>query len=463
MIVEKVSHKIQIAVVFIAVLLLGLTSTLTARAQSTTDSIFLANSSKVIFKVNKTDITPADRQWLIKNVVPTLRVLGPNSIVIGRSAASPEGPYANNERLANGRRETIKELFEKEGINTSRVRFDMAVEEYALLLEMMRQHHDEDYEYVRNVVDSLENDEEMIKIVLMGAQDGQLFSRLKDQYFSELRAVRIMVYVIPDDNDIEFVEALPVQRVNGFVPRHLDFEPVYIPADVQERREYLSVKTNLAMYGAYVPKYGWCPMPNVSLEYYPRHGHFAWQADFDCPWWIGNTDNHKYFELRNYTIEPRFYFRNSNKSYSDGESMPNGKAAFKGFYLSAYAHAFIYQIGCNKKDGWIGEGAGAGLGLGYVVPLGKKNQHWRLEFGAQFGFFRTKYDPFVYGCPVENVEDGKYYYDYKGDADLFKKRQYRFDWLGPTRAGISLSYDILYRRIAKKGVSFRHREKGGER
>lgn len=449
-------------IVYAFAMVVGMMLSTTAKAQSTTDSIFLANSSKVIFKVNQTAITPADHKYLTDKVAPMLRALGPNSIVVGRSAASPEGPYDNNKRLANGRRETIKAIFKSQGINTDRIRFDMAVEEYALLVELMRQSHDKDYEYVKAVVDSCENNDEMTKSILTKAQDGKLFLRLKQQYFPELRAVRIMVYVLPDESFVQKVEEMPIERVKGDISyRFPDVEPLAVPAEV--RREFMSVKTNLAMYGAYVPKYGWCPLPNVSVEYYPRHGHFAWQADFDCPWWIGNTTNHKYFELRNYTIEPRFYFRNSNKSYSDGESIPNGKAAFKGFYLSAYAHAFLYQIGCNKDDGWIGEGAGAGLGLGYVVPLGKKNQHWRLEFGAQFGFFRTKYDPFVYGCPVENVEDGKYYYDYRGDADLFKKRQYRFNWLGPTRAGISLSYDILYRRNAKKGVSFKHKEKGGER
>ena len=80
---------------------------------------------------------------------------------------------------------------------------------------------------------------------------------------------------------------------------------------------------------------------------------------------------------------------------------------------------------------------------------------------GRFGFFSSKYDPFVYGCPVENVKDGKYYYDYRGDADLFKKRQYRYTWFGPTRVGISLTYDLLYRRIGKKGASLKRWEKKG--
>jgi hypothetical protein len=41
---------------------------------------------------------------------------------------------------------------------------------------------------------------------------------------------------------------------------------------------------------------------------------------------------------------------------------------------------------------------------------------------------------------------------------LFKKRQYRFNWFGPTRVGITLTYDLLYRRIQKKGISLKSTE-----
>jgi hypothetical protein len=54
--------------------------------------------------------------------------------------------------------------------------------------------------------------------------------------------------------------------------------------------------------------------------------------------------------------------------------------------------------------------------------------------------------------------DGLYYYKWTQKPELFKKRQYRWNWIGPTRVGITLSYDLLYRRIQKKGVSFKSNE-----
>lgn len=200
----------------------------------------------------------------------------------------------------------------------------------------------------------------------------------------------------------------------------------------ETRREVLSIKTNLLEWGAYVPQYGMCPMPNVELEFYPKSGHWTFGATFDFPWWKGNTENHKYFELNNLQLYARYYTRDS-------------EMGFRGFYMQGYAQAFLYQIGFSATKGWVGEGVGGGVGIGYVLPL-SRNGHWRLDFGLQLGVFVTKYDPYVYGSPLDGTEDGKYYYDYLGDNDLFRKREYSLTWFGPTRIGISISYDIFYRR-----------------
>ena len=94
------------------------------------------------------------------------------------------------------------------------------------------------------------------------------------------------------------------------------------------------------------------------------------------------------------------------------------------------------------------------MGAGYVLPL-SRNGHWRLEFNAQVGFFFAKYDPYQYGNPKTTEEDDLYYYKWTLDRDLFKRRQYRFNWVGPTRVGVTLVYDLLYRRIQKPRASFR--------
>ena len=221
------------------------------------------------------------------------------------------------------------------------------------------------------------------------------------------------------------------------------------------RREFLSVKTNLLFYGVYMPGYdSWCPIPNVAVEYYPKKGHFTFGASFDCPWWQ-DYDAHKYFQIRNYQLESRYYLRRG-----DLASNPPGEGpAFRGLYLQGYAHLGLFGICFDADRGWVGEGFGGGVGAGYVMGLSKKG-HWRLELGLQVGFYTCKYDPYQYENPVDpSYRDNLYYYKWTQDPSLFKKRQYRWNWLGPTRVGLTLTYDLLYRRIQKKGISFKNHER----
>ncbi len=452
-------------------------------APTFTDAEFYDLSTTVTFVVGKTSIREDDpffdlyRQAILPNINSKHLQL---RRVIVRGAASPEGSYQLNQRLARGRSDAlITELLRNMPFQYMKVdrQVSNVTEDYGYLCLLMQRNGDSDYQVVKDIYDRAQGNEQQCKREFMAAQGGRLWQRLLKEYFPQLRAARLMLWFSKPDAEHAPVEPLikgraatwPITADMSVAYRQLPPMPrVEVEPEEMLRREVLSVKTNLLEYGAPIPDYGWCPMPNVAVEYFPRHGHFTFGASLDFPWWIGNTTNHHYFELRNYQLETRYYTRNSNRSYeqrADGSltQRSNGQAAFKGFYLSAYAHAFLYQIGLTARKGWIGEGAGGGLGLGYVFPL-SRNQHWRMEVGAQVGVFVTRYDPFRYGCPVEDtVEDGLYYYDYTGDPDLFKERQYRFTWLGPTRVSLTLSYDLMYRRITKRGVSFKHREKGGRR
>lgn len=219
----------------------------------------------------------------------------------------------------------------------------------------------------------------------------------------------------------------------------ISFNDSCMPA--MQHRELLSLKTNILFDFAYVPGYDrWCPIPNVALEYYPKKGHWTYGASFDFPWWQ-DYDGHKYFQVRNYQLETRYYIHSNDASKTKDVS-----AAFKGLFLQGYAHVGLFCVSFDENRGWIGEGVGAGVGVGYVLPISKK-EHWRLEFSAQLGAFRCKYDPFQYENPVDKTyRDGLYYYKWKLDASLFKKRQYRYTWLGPARVGITLCYDLIYRK-----------------
>lgn len=459
---------------FVVTLLFGMSICQRAMAQYTTDSSFLVGSRPVVFKVNTYILRPDDQKWIIDSLMPQLQAIGPHGVILGRSAASPEGTLKRNHVLAEGRCKAVVDFLVSHGFDASRIHFDVFDEEYPLLVEMLRQKHDPYYEVVRDIVHDGKGDLALIKHNLRMLEGGKVWYRMLQLYYPHLRAVRIMAFdldpTIPPVSDVELPDVEPPVIIIE-VPDSLPIVP--LPVDTLSpapqplyRREQLSLKTNLLLWAGYVPQYGWCPIPNVAIEYYPAHGHFTYGASFDCPWWIGNTTNHKYFELRNYQLEARYYFRNSDDSYVDSQhTVPaEGKAAFQGWYAQAYLHNFLYQIGFSAKKGWIGEGLGAGLGFGYVMPL-SRDQHWRLEFGAQMGYFWTQYDPFVYGKPIYHGGeiDGLYYYNTPLYRYNFVKRQHRYTWIGPTRVGITLSYDLLYRRKHHRSPSFKPREKGDVR
>ena len=232
-----------------------------------------------------------------------------------------------------------------------------------------------------------------------------------------------------------------------------------ITSDTLSRREFLSVKTNLLFYGIYMPGYNrWCPIPNIAVEYYPKQGHFTFGASFDMPWWQ-DYNAHKYFQVRNYQLETRYYLKgNKVTNHDTNKSNKLNKPNYAGVYLQGYLNGGIFGICFDADRGWVGEGLGVGIGTGYVMPL-FGNSHWRLDLGLQAGFFRCKYDPYRYGNPVDpSYKDDLYYYKWTLNPSLFKKRQYRWNWIGPTRISMTLSYDLLYRRISKKGVSFNCKE-----
>lgn len=438
-----------------AVLTMVLGFALNANAQvKTTDSVFIRNSRPIEFVVDKINISDDDRQWITHVLIPELQALGNRGIVIGRAAASPEGPWPNNNRLANNRRASVDALLSSYGISTKRIRYDVVEEDYPMLCAMMRLEGDFDR---LNAVDSLmrryKGYSEQLKRALKRYDGGALWQYVVNKYFPRLRAVRIMAI------DKRLVEEKPVaipsiaEPLDSIKPFSLTFEPQLRPfshivwqmPEKAARRELLSVKTNLLFDFAYMPGYDrFCPIPNVAIEYYPLHGHFTYGASFDGPWWQHYND-HKYFQLRNYQLHSRYYLRSGDIVLRK----PGEGAAFKGLFFSAYAHAFIYNICFGERRGWEGEGAGAGLGIGYSLPLGKR-EHWRLEFGLQAGYFFTNYDPYQWLCPIDPDSDQElYYYKWYGDAKDFKKRQHHYSWFGPTRIEITLSYDLLYRKSKK--------------
>ncbi len=444
-----------------------------------TDSDFLESAGRLCFVVNYydqyTDSTLL--QELAEGVLPALSQRGLQLVRVAfRGAASPDGPYAFNRMLSEKRAEALvfflrahlRNYYMQAGDSTETIamRPDIdarnvvtVAEDYDLLVAMMRRAGDADAERVAQLVQQYSPKRQFatLKRRLQQMDEGRVWNHMRQAYFPDLRAARVIMFftrpAVPQKQQAE-QSVLPVPERPTFVPEPMQ-PRLQLPADTLRlaRRELLSVKSNVLLDLAYMPGYNrWCPIPNIAVEYYPLHGHMTYGASIDFPWWQ-HYWQYKYFELRNYQLEARYYLRSGDIR----TNTPGQGQAFRGFYLQGYVHAGLFLFCFNRDKGWTGEYLGGGVGFGYVMPLARR---WRLELGMQVGVIVSQYDPFQfeYRGNVE-LNDHLYYYDWTLPAHQFKKRQYRYTWIGPTRIGITLSYDLLYRRRSKKGVSLKSYEK----
>ena len=472
-----------------------------------TDEQFFDMAGSVVFPVGKSEL-PEDAPLLRQLATKVIPRLNRDSLqivkILFRGAASPEGPVELNQKLGQQRAKALYDFFKSRmtmPIGEEVISSSIDIEDYQTLCLLMRRANDPDYAQVKALTDrylgsvtasatptssvsgglaartsasnvgsnSAANPSQdpaiiaSLKAELQQINGGQLWQRLKDTYFAKLRTARL-VLIVKRVADLPLVELPPVIGWPLPVPTAPATLTIKQPEPVPEvlpRREVLSVKTNMLFYGIYMPGYNrWCPIPNIALEYYPKRGHFTFGASFDMPWWQ-DYDAHKYFQLRNYQLETRYYLKGNN---TDPEDVVNGTyqaPSYSGFYLQGYVHTGLFGICFDANRGWVGEGGGAGIGAGYVMPI-SRDGHWRLEFQLQAGWFRCKYDPYKYENPINpGYHDDLYYYKWTLSPDLFKKRQYTFNWIGPTRIGVTLSYDLLYKRIQKRGVSFKKTERRG--
>ena len=222
---------------------------------------------------------------------------------------------------------------------------------------------------------------------------------------------------------------LPTPSIE-LLPDRLVVPPLGATASARQRRTERSIdpifglSTNLIYDFTYVPNYGFTSIPSVSLEYYPRRGHWTVGADVEWPMWK-HWDDHRFFQIQNITLWTRRYFKAKDER-------------FRGLYLFAGANAARFGIGWDAK-GWEGEGLGASVGIGHKWILGRSR--FFLDLGVAAGVFYARYDPYVYGFD----DTQRYYYDFAGDLAEFKLRRMALTWFGPTRAYVSLGIDLFNR------------------
>lgn len=433
----------------------------------TIDSVtvkFLFRRSSTFFDIDYMD--NSNQYKILKEFLQNMDSTAVVTDVNVEGSASPEGTYAGNKRLAEQRAASLRSILQVNHSNyfTGDINWTVTQkdEDWDEVLYRVKNSDIDNREVIANIIETVP--EKTIKNgrttytrknKLKYMNGGKTWKELDSKIFPYVRGAGMQLIIkiahIPEPEPITELEPIVVPVpvimdtlavdtvvkeiiITDTIIQDTVIQDTIVPAEeLQEivtRQPMLAVKTNMLLYGFYLPQYGFAPIPNIAVEFYPCHGHWTAGLSLDMPWYR-NYSKHKFFQARNWQFEARRYFR--------------GDADYTGLYAQAYIHTGVFGIGFSKYKGWEGEGLGGGIGVGYVMPI-SKDKHWKLEFNLQCGYFTCKYDPYIYGHPTDGAEDGLYYYDWKLKPELFKERQYRFNWFGPTRVGVTISYDLLYYR-----------------
>ena len=352
-------------------------------------------------------------------------------------SASPEGPISLNNQLAKKRAGILADYIRQHAdIPDSLLSCDSKVSDWQTLLRIVGEHPD--FPHREEFLSALQN---VGKNRKGNASDTLLYKRLRSirggvpywymyhNLYPALRTSSLSVVYdytppqVPVEEKTDSVVPVPPVEVPPVVePAQPDTTVVPVETDSVLREPMLAVRTNLL--------YTLATALNVGVEYYTRNPHWSILAHYTFPWW-SNRKNHLFMQVLDGCIEPRFYF--------------DGKAGHTGHYLSVYGQANLYDIGFNEELGWQGEGWSFGLGYGRVWQPWK-NKKWKLEAFIRVGYYHSIYDPYHAGEPGND----KYYYDWEGPIENFVRRNHRLRWFGPTGLGITLSYDLLNRKVIKE-------------
>lgn len=172
-----------------------------------------------------------------------------------------------------------------------------------------------------------------------------------------------------------------------------------------KRTTVLALKNNLL--------YDLALAPNLEIEV-PIGKHWSLNTEYKCPWWLNNSRDFCY-QLLSGGIEGRYWLGNRKH-----------RSRITGHFIGLYAEGGVYDFQFGG-DGYQGKYYGAsGLTYGYVKQIAR---HLALEFSLGVGYLTTEY---------------RKYAPYKDD--LIWTNSGRYNFIGPTKAKVSLVWLITTRR-----------------
>ncbi len=306
--------------------------------------------------------------------------------------ASPEGPVANNKRLATQRMKTLERIVRKQlALPDSLVTYDnsyipwdylqaqVATSDLKHKEEILQILDDENkasgYHHSSNVADSRIDK-------LMHLDAGRVWKQLNDLYFKHMRNACVVLFFYKRTPQPVIAEKVVTDTVVPQLPVHelvdtviaQDTVVMLAPAlPVQPARQRnIYFKTNTIAWGLAIA--------NAAVEIdLCKHLSLSFPVYYSAWDYFAST-----LKFRTFSVSPEVRFWLSENS--DGIFL--GTHFGFTYYNFAFDRSYRYQDHSEKTPA-----IGGGLSLGYRLPLGE-SKHWKAEFSVGCGGHWVYYDKF---------------------------------------------------------------------
>ena len=431
---------------------------------SLSDSELWEKSAVVRFPVGSAYIPYSDPGF--RNVVKEVEKLKDGyevcCLLVIRGSASPEGGVKNNTRLAHQRAKALVKVLSKYiPLPDSLVEERYINEDYAGLRRLLEEKPTAYSQQVLSILKKYEDQDAQVKQALQRLNGGKTWRLLLRDYFPELRASRLVLFVskkgsiplgVPADiaggtkvpADLQSAGKQAVTNEQATMDTTLvssvdtaDCKSAAPPTgqdslQVEARpsaHPSLNIKTNVLYdLALFVPQFGYAPTPNLAIEYLPKSGHITPVLELTwSPW--RNDNRSKTWIIHNFLLEGRYYIIGD---------------AFTGHYIAAYTNLGTYDLQFNSTKAYLadkwGKTYGFGLGWGYVKRFTSESR-WKWEVNAALGFLHSDYDK--YHDAESWAEPGNTYFNWHENPADYHRYKNHLNYWGVTRLGFSISYDLF--------------------
>lgn len=334
-----------------------------------------------------------------------------------RGFASPEGTYANNERLARERTNSLARYLAGHcGLPLSVINVDYVPEDWEGLRRYIDSSTLAEREVLLGIIDSqLEPD---LKLATLSKRFPAVYKQLSDEVFPLLRHTDYEIdYTLKSVT--EHKGAVHSDTLSFLAMDSLDAPLPQTEQRISYYRPWIAVKTNLLLDAALAP--------NIEVEIPLGRSRWSLMLEDWFPWFRishnakGDASPYHRSDQRPTRHSYQALVLGAELRYWFAPRCNAGRPTLCGTFVGLYGAGGKYDIE-RRSTGDQGEFTSFGLTIGHSWPI---SRHWNLELSGSIGYV---------GGPQRHYEAE---FD---DARLIFRNYDNLRYIGPTKLKVSLSW-----------------------